>query len=289
MSTLSLLIEAMKNNVIEAFQADDRKKAAQVTRDYLATVGSLKKDIQANYFGFALFLEAATLFLQKRSKDVAIDGQFDRVKEKYASSDTEGAGAVSSLVPEWESILRRLRDLGENDLKAAAVLLQKIDPICTLELPSGIGAKKVGADRHSISNGQKGPSNGGNLLRWLGEFVIGLVFYICIAGIYYLFFTGRLNGVAMTVMGLLTRLPIWLGKTLGFSFIFLNGVLIFSCFHFAVCGIGKIHYAMGTRGYMLKMLLTLFVLTPLVLPLVLFTGRGLRRTIAGELVVVQAI
>jgi hypothetical protein len=294
MSTLAMITEAMKNRTLETLQGGEQGAAWQVARDYLATIRGLDRKSRPAYFGFENFLKVVEWFFSTNPGDDDFEERFSLLKNDWAE-----ATELHKNTPNWSELLEALKTwlLSGNDPYSVGFNnFEPLSAVCSVSREGSRHSEKAG--------GITTPRIISASLYFLLETSIGCIFYAVLAAAYYLIFANEANAFVEAIMNFVSTLPKWLGTGLIYSFFILNGLIILSGFHFAVCGIGKIHYAFGTQGYMLKFLLAILLALPgmlvitetffspsqlAILPFLYLTGRGLRRTLAGELVVVKAI
>jgi len=289
MSTLQLLINAMKEKALEAVRSGNRSSLTQITHDYLKTIRSLDKKTRKAYWGLEFFLEITDWYLKLKEDDSEISSDLP-----MTIADKVNSEEIKALTPNFPSQLEELKTFAQNDDTSLPVqLFESLSEICSIS-----GSIQKGA---STSNTPPAFKKASLILL---ELVIGFIFYGILGGLAYLFYSGKAGSLVNGVMSIMSVLPPWLGKGLMYGFIILFGVIVFSGVHFAICGIGKNHFAMGTRGYNLKLFLAILLAMPAIavftspffnvtqlalLPFVFFTGRGLRRKISGELVIIEAV
>ncbi len=293
MTALEMMIDVMKNNVLEAIRSGNQNEISKTTKEYLKTIQGLDKKTRKVYYGLEMFLEIVNWYQNINKTKNNGDSSLTRIIDKYSDSEE-----INKKLPDWISKLQTLLDSVINNQKEPeypVALFESFSKVCTVSFTLQAKGKKPSLE------GSPALKKIGLVLLELG---LGLIYCSALFGIYYLFYSGKVNIFKNGSYDFLATFPSKLVIVFVYAFYILNGILAVSVFHFAVCGIGKVHYVFGTRGYMFKFILTLIIAMPIIafatepffslpqlmiLPFVYISGRGFRRKVSGELHVVQAI
>jgi hypothetical protein len=287
MTAIETLTKSIIDNVLDKYKKKNFAECNESIDNFLESIKGLKKKQRTLYAGLNIFLmtvRCKVAFLQDSPEEAEI--LFDSVRDYF-----ENTASSMEIIPNWEFIIQRLKiNDNENhleDLNKLRIIAEQF--------------KEARSDSKIVNN------RSGKLRLLLLELSVGLLSWAVFLGWAYFalqIFPESFNSTLVMIVR-------------GSGFIsFLAGCII--GMNNFIRGLGKVHYVFGTKGWMLRFFLfiilmmgpamlisDLFIGTPglsmfdggiveilpmagIALIIIFFTGRGLRRTKSGELIVIES-